>query len=324
MTTIERTKVLVEKVTDLLGHKDCVYTVKHSADSKYIYSGAGEGWLARWNTDTYEGDRVLAQAGASIYAIAEDTITKTLWIGQKQGIVHIIDIDKQTHVKSIQVSSMPVFCIEIDPRQNFVFVGTGDGYLSIFNLIDYKLMYHIRLAQPQANLKNIRSIAISQNTSHVAVACSDQNIYILDSASHFKVIHTLQGHTNSVFCVKYSPCENYLLSGSRDARLKIWNVKQSYTLYQDIVAHLFAINDIVFDPQGQYFATASADKTIKIWDANTFMLLKVIDRARNQSHFTSVNKLSWHKHLISCSDDKTIMVWNLNFIKPQQDTQKVA
>jgi WD40 repeat protein len=319
MTTTERTKVLVEKVTDLTGHKDCVYTVKYNSDGKFIYSGAGEGWVAQWNTEIYEGDKVLAQAEAPVYALAENTQKNELWIGQKQGIIHIIDTVNHQHVKAIQVSQQPVFCIEIVPELNMAFVGTGDGFLSIFNLSDYTLLYHISLAQSQANLKNIRSIAVSIDKTHIAVACSDQNIYILDSTQHFKCVHILQGHSNSVFCVKYTPCGNFLLSGSRDARLKIWNIKQNYALHQDIVAHLFAINDIAFSPDGNYFATASADKTIKIWDAHNFMLLKVIDRMRNQSHFTSVNKLSWHKHLISCSDDKSIMVWDLTFVPPQKN-----
>lgn len=319
MTTIERTKVIVEKITDLTGHKDCVYTIKHSKDGKFIYSGAGEGWFARWNTEIYEGDKVLAQANAPIYAIAENPQKNELWIGQKQGIIHIIDTQNHQHIKAVQVSQSPVFCIETDTLLNMAFVGTGDGCISVFSLSDYTLLYHITLANPQANLKNIRSIAVSQDKTHLAVACSDQNIYILDITEHFNRVHTLQGHTNSVFCVKYTPCGNFLLSGSRDARLKVWNIKENYTLHQDIVAHLFAINDIAFSPDGNYFATASADKTIKIWDAHNFMLLKVIDRMRNQSHFTSVNKLSWDKNLVSCSDDKSLMVWNLIFIAPQNN-----
>lgn len=317
MTTTERTKVIVEKITDLTGHKDCVYTIRYSTDGQYIYSGAGEGWLAQWKTNTYQGDKVLAQANAPIYAIAENVQKSELWIGQKQGIIHIIDAVHHQHIKAIQVSQMPVFCIEIAPELNMAFVGTGDGFLSVFRLSDYTLLYHIPLAHAHANLKNIRSIAISNDKSQIAVACSDYNIYILDIQTSFRLLHTLQSHSNSVFCVKYTPCGNFLLSGSRDARLKIWNIKDNYTLHQDIVAHLFAINDIAFSPDGQYFGTASADKTIKIWDAHNFMLLKVIDRMRNQSHFTSINKLSWQKHLISCSDDKSIMVWNLSFIKPQ-------
>jgi WD40 repeat protein len=58
------------------------------------------------------------------------------------------------------------------------------------------------------------------------------------------------------------------------------------------------------------------DKTIKIWDLHTFQLLKVIDRSRHAGHATSVNKVLWTDHagqLLSCSDDRKISVWDLDF-----------
>ena len=58
------------------------------------------------------------------------------------------------------------------------------------------------------------------------------------------------------------------------------------------------------------------DKAIKVWDAKTFKLLKVIDKARHAGHGTSVNKLLWMNYkdtLVSCSDDRTISLWDINF-----------
>jgi WD40 repeat protein len=51
-----------------------------------------------------------------------------------------------------------------------------------------------------------------------------------------------------------------------------------------------------------------------VWDAQTFKLKKIIDRARHAGHGTSVNKLLWttfENQLISCSDDRTISVWEV-------------
>jgi WD40 repeat protein len=107
-----------------------------------------------------------------------------------------------------------------------------------------------------------------------------------------------------------------LLSGSRDARLKIWDVEAGYVLEKEIVAHTFAINYIDFSPNSNYFATCSMDKSVKIWDSESFKLLKVIDRARHAGHGTSVNKLLWTKYdnqIVSASDDRTISVWKIDF-----------
>ena len=81
-----------------------------------------------------------------------------------------------------------------------------------------------------------------------------------------------------------------------------------------IPAHMFTINDIVFSPDGKLMATAGRDKHIKIWDAEAFNLLKVIDREKFGGHINSVNKLfwsNWNNYLISCGDDKAVMVWEI-------------
>jgi WD40 repeat protein len=77
---------------------------------------------------------------------------------------------------------------------------------------------------------------------------------------------------------------------------------------------MYAINHIEYSPDGSYFATCSMDKSVKIWSAKDFQLLKVIDKARHAGHGTSVNKLFWSSYmdqLVSCSDDRTISVWNV-------------
>jgi WD40 repeat protein len=98
-----------------------------------------------------------------------------------------------------------------------------------------------------------------------------------------------------------------------DAHLKEWQLG-TYTQKNDIVAHLYTLNYIDFSSDMRYFATASKDKTIKIWEAETRKLLKVIDRGRHNAHQNSVNKVLWlpNSHqLISCSDDRTLIYWDL-------------
>jgi centriolar protein POC1 len=116
-----------------------------------------------------------------------------------------------------------------------------------------------------------------------------------------------------VFSLQYSPTGNYLVSGSRDAQLKIWDAV-SYTLVKNIAAHLFAVNSIAFHPSQPHFATASMDKSIKIWGGDDFKLYKIISREKGfDSHQLSVNKILWNSdQLISAGDDKRIIIWNVS------------
>jgi len=118
----------------------------------------------------------------------------------------------------------------------------------------------------------------------------------------------------AVFAVQYSPDGSYLVSGSRDAQIKIWDTL-TFDLTKNIPAHMFAVNHIAFHPTLPYFATASMDKSIKIWGSDDFKLYKIISREKGYpGHVLSINKLGWDgNHLISVSDDKRIMIWDIQF-----------
>ena len=124
----------------------------------------------------------------------------------------------------------------------------------------------------------------------------------------------LYGHTMAVFSTQYPPSGDYLVSGSRDAQVKIWDTK-SFELIHNIPAHLFAVNSIAFHPLQSYFATASMDKSIKIWGADDFKLYKIISREKGfDGHQLSINKIVWNgDQLISTGDDKRIIVWDFKF-----------
>ena len=125
-----------------------------------------------------------------------------------------------------------------------------------------------------------------------------------------------QAHSNSVFTLAYSPDLKWLISGSRDARLKVWLTEEKFGLFEEIPAHLYAINHLAFSPDGKHFVTCSLDKSVKVWHTDSLTLLKVIDKARHAGHGTSVNKLLWstfQHQVLSASDDRTISSWDVIF-----------
>ncbi len=100
----------------------------------------------------------------------------------------------------------------------------------------------------------------------LALGLSDHSIKILDLANNFQPLTNLNGHTNSVFALNYSPDEKVLVSAGRDAHMKFWD-SENYTLLENIVAHMYAINFLSFKDDGKYLVTCSMDKSIKVWDA---------------------------------------------------------
>ncbi|WP_026995335.1 WD40 repeat domain-containing protein [Flectobacillus major] len=296
----------VEKIDTFSGHRDCVYTLEKGSENTHFFSAGGDGLVVRWNLKTPDVGELFAQIPSSIYAICFDSQREHLWVGQNFDGIHLIDAKNKKELSSVKITSSSIFVIKI--HDNSAFVGLSDGTVVVMDVALFLVKKHIK-----ASDKSVRSIDINPFTNELAVAYSDFTIKIFD-LSDLTLKHIIQAHQNSVFTVKYSPDYQFLLSGSRDAHLKVWKVSDNYTIHQDIVAHLFAINDICYRSDGKLFATCSMDKSIKVWDAQTFKLLKVIDRARHAGHGTSINKLLWSEYenlLISSSDDKKVSVWQI-------------
>jgi WD40 repeat protein len=298
--------MIVNKIDTFAGHRDAVYTLVQSEQDSVFYSAAGDGLVVAWDLKTPDLGQPLAQIQASVYAMALAPDSQHLWVGQNHDGIHIIDPIAKKNIYSIQLTGAAIFDIQF--YGNRAFVAVGDGTIIVIDTLSLGVLKHIKASDQSA-----RCMAVNPQTKEIAVGYSDHHIRIFDLET-YQMRYTFKAHLNSVFTLKYSPDYRFLISGSRDAHLKSWNVWDNYISEKQVVAHVYAINHIEFSPDKKYLATASMDKSIKIWDAQHLQLLKVIDRGRHAGHGTSVNRLLWMPHeatLISASDDRRISVWQI-------------
>ena len=301
-------KVEVKKLYTIAGHKDCVYVLEKGPEENSFFSSAGDGIVAKWDLDDIENGRMVVKVPSSIYALKYYAHRNVLIVGQNFEGIHLIDLGSKEEVGSIKTGQAAIFDIEV--VKDRIIVALGDGEVQVFNLSTLKLEHRFKDSD-----KSARALTIHEELGHLSVAYSDNHIRVYDLAN-WKLLHKIEAHKISVFAVRYSPDGRYLLSGSRDAHLKVWDVFDRYELKESIVAHMYAINHIDYSADGKHFVTCSMDKSIKVWDAETFKLLKVIDKARHAGHGTSVNTLLWSNHnnlLISGSDDRSISIWDIAF-----------
>ena len=303
-------KVEVTKIHTLTGHRDCVYTLVPSADEAIFFSGSGDGLAVMWNLNDPETGAVVAQLPNSIYALHHHRNSDTLVVGHNYDGIHILDWKNKKELGSLQLTKAAIF--DIQSNGDDLYVGTGDGSLVKAHSNPLRIVRNI-----QESSKSARTISINQALGELAVGYSDHFIRVFDLKS-LELKHAFRAHNNSVFTLQYTPDKKFLMSGSRDARLKMWDASKNYEQVAEVVAHMFAINHLSFSRDNKHFVTCSMDKSIKVWDANELKLLKVIDRSRHAGHATSVNKVLWtghHGQLLSASDDRTISVWSINFEK---------
>jgi len=128
----------------------------------------------------------------------------------------------------------------------------------------------------------------------------------------------LEGHTDVVWGVSFSPDGKTLASGSSDKTIKLWD-RETGREIRTLKGHTDVVTSISFSPDGKTLASGSEDKTIKLWNLETgkeIRTLKSVARVYGVS-FSSDGKTlasgsggSDGKTLASRSGDNTIKLWN--------------
>lgn len=130
---------------------------------------------------------------------------------------------------------------------------------------------------------------------------------IIENIAIGGLIHNLQGHSDSIRSIAFSPDGKILASGSYDKTIKLWNVGTGREIYT-FQGHSDSVYSVAFSPDGKILASGSRDKTIKLWDVTTGREIYTL-----QGHSDWVRSVAFSpdgKTLASASLDKTIM-WDV-------------
>lgn len=293
---------------ELTGHQNPIFCAELSQKPGILFTAGNDKGLVEWSLTQQAFIKVMFPVAASVYAVHCPVGLPLMFTGLRSGEVLVFNFIEQKITHTLRHHTKPIFDIKSLNDKGELLVASEDGTISVWSLTDMSLLHHFLVSGD-----TIRSVAINPVKKQMALGCRDNHVRIF-STDDYTHAATLTGHTMAVFTTQYANDGTYLVSGARDAQLKIWDAN-TFELIKSIPAHMFAVNHIAFHPTQPYFATASMDKSIKIWGSDDFKLYKIISREKGlPSHLLSVNKLAWNgNQLISVSDDKRVLVWDIEF-----------
>ena len=75
----------------------------------------------------------------------------------------------------------------------------------------------------------------------------------------------LNGHTETVYSVAFSPDGTRIVSGSSDKSVRVWNALTGAEM-NVLNDHTKAVNSVAFAPDGTRIASGSSDKSVQLSD----------------------------------------------------------
>lgn len=129
-------------------------------------------------------------------------------------------------------------------------------------------------------------------------------------------VATLEGHTDRVWQVSWSPDGNCLASCGGDRSIRIWSKgkDERWECRAELTdQHKRTIRSVAWSPNGLYLAATSFDATCSIWSRSSVTTTQDFEcTATLEGHENEVKAVSWSmsgEYIATCSRDKTVWIW---------------
>lgn len=196
---------------------------------------------------------------------------------------------------------------------------------------------------------DLEAIAISPDGKYIAAGGWDKNVYLfsLDTAERGELIHNITHHNSAILSLAFNRNGQYLICGSNDHQISVWRADSALLIKK--LRQGQGISSVHFGPNIRYLITSSKGGKIKLWDTkdskrtktiearnsiNSFVMardkksvfvasssiniaqynLSGVELASLAGHTSRVNDVALSPNgqlLASASDDKTVIIWNL-------------
>ena len=117
------------------------------------------------------------------------------------------------------------------------------------------------------------------------------------------------GHTHNIRSVAFSPYGRYIVSGSFDKTIRLWNASTGREV-RTITGHTDEVSSVAFSPDGRYIASGSWGETVnvKLWETSTGREIRTL--AGHTDYVESVAFSPDGRYVASGSRDKTVKLWD--------------
>uniref|UniRef100_A0A7N8X697 Striatin n=1 Tax=Mastacembelus armatus TaxID=205130 RepID=A0A7N8X697_9TELE len=276
------TSLDVEPIYTFRAHRGAVLSVVMSSTGEQCFSGGVDGTIQCWSTpnpniDPYDSYDPSVLRGAltghtdSVWGLVYSSAHQRLLSCSADGTVRLWDANTTSPAlavfnenKKLGVpSSVDLVCS--DPAH--LVTSFTNGQIGLFNMETCQLVLSLDSGLEPGTPCQINKVLSHPTLPITITAQEDRHIKFFDNNSG-KLIHSMVAHLDAVTSLAVDPNGLYLMSGSHDCSIRLWNL-ESKTCIQEFTAHRKkfeeSIHDVAFHPSKCYIASAGADALAKVF-----------------------------------------------------------
>ncbi|XP_077997560.1 NACHT domain- and WD repeat-containing protein 1-like [Glandiceps talaboti] len=212
-----------EAINTFEGHEREITCLAISKDNRYLISACKQPTMRKWDLETGKGFPVWDSSNKGVKCLQTTPDSLTVVSGHDDGTVKLWDIDSGHCVKTVTGHTSAINCIAITPNGRFFMTGSTDKTARIGNTRSGKSTDVLTDFGDSVQCFGITSdsgylIAGSHESSRQLKKWSINNKGICTFVGEFT------GHNHAVMTLHITENDKFLISGSRDCNIKVWDV----------------------------------------------------------------------------------------------------
>ena len=216
------------------------------------------------------------------------------------------DLEKLEKQKVSKKISSKILCMvpsRMSPEKKYLVASTQDRNIIIW---DYPHFEIVATMQEEDIPSLYHIVIISYNCKYLATA-SDKNRINLWSLKNFRMLKSLEGHTDRILSISFSPDANYILSCSRNDKVIIWSTFFGDTKLFVLEGETRTINCVCVSPDSRFIFGGSDDASINVWR---------LDSNLPKSHLKTSEEVDFYaispdSQFLAIVMQSTVELWNL-------------
>ncbi|KAF9898231.1 hypothetical protein BX616_004314, partial [Lobosporangium transversale] len=290
-------------IHQLGGHANLVNCVVYSPDGKHLASASDDESVRVWDTQSGVLKSSLGGHTGRVSSVAYSPDGLQIASGSFDNTVRLWDAMSGQQLMQMDHG----YGIE-----QFVYSANGQEIISYCAFDNYLHVWDVGSGQKKYELRHRDYVGgIQYSPSGKQAASFDARMVYQWNVQTGNLIHTLQGHSNCITDLKYSPNGGQIATCCSRNTVQLWDARSGQlmnTFYSHSSIH------VAYSPNNHQLASFSSDKTIRLWD--TRLQQSNHDSHGHSAEINDVTSSPDGQQIASRSDDGTVRMWDTRIGQP--------